>query len=320
MAALAAAGLCLAAPAAWGQSTATQTVDVLNQIWGKYPGMRANHAKGVVVEGSFTPAAGAVALSKASIFAGGAVPVTVRFSDSSGLPTVADGSGAANPHGMSIKFHPAGGGTVDLVTNSLQFFPVANGEDFLALQKAALASGPDAPKPTPVQQFIASHPAVPAALATISTPTSFARETYYGVDAFIFVNAAGVREPFRWKIVPAAGAEHLSKEDAAKMPPDFLVDELPQRLAKGPVVFELMAQLAEPGDPTSDPTKPWPDSRKLADMGTITLTAAAADNAAAQKALRYLPSVLMPGIEVSDDPLIDARVRAYVISFGRRAQ
>jgi catalase len=58
----------------------------------------------------------------------------------------------------------------------------------------------------------------------------------------------------------------------------------------------------------------------MVDMGMITLTTAAADNEAAQKALRYLPNNLTPGIEVSDDPLIDARVRAYVISFGRRLQ
>jgi catalase len=86
------------------------------------------------------------------------------------------------------------------------------------------------------------------------------------------------------------------------------------------VVFHLMAQLANPGDQTKDPSEPWPADRKEADMGTITLTQAAADNAKAQAELRYLPNRLEPGIEVSDDPLIDARVRAYVISFGRRAQ
>jgi catalase len=54
-------------------------------------------------------------------------------------------------------------------------------------------------------------------------------------------------------------------------------------------------------------------------MGTITLVKAAPDNAVAQRAFHVLPNALTPGIETSDDPLIDARVRAYVISFGRRA-
>jgi catalase len=235
------------------------------------------------------------------------------------LPSLPDGSPPANPHGMSIKFH-ASGTEVDVVTNSLPFFPVATGEDFLALLEALSVSGSDAPKPTKADEFIAAHPTVGKAFGAIHTPTSFAQETYNGVDAFIFVNAAGDRQPFRFRIVPAAGTEHLSPEEAAKQPPDFLVDELPQRLAKGPVTFHLLAQLANPGDQTKDPTQPWPEDRKVVDMGTITLTHVVADNAKAQAELHYLPNRLEPGIEVSDDPLIDARVRAYVISFGRRAQ
>jgi catalase len=301
-------------------STATQTIDTMNTIWGKHPGMRANHAKGVVVEGSFTPTPAARALSKANIFAGPTVPVTVRFSDSTGLPTLPDGSSDANPHGMSIKFQPAGAGPVDVVTNSLAFFPVATGEEFLALLQALAASGPDAPHPTKAEQFIAAHPAVLPAFGSATTPSSFAREIYNGIDAFILVNEAGARQPFRFRFVPVEGAEHLSQADAAKMQPDFLVDELPQHLDRGPVEFHAMAQLADPSDQTKDPTQPWPEERKLVDLGTITLTRAVADQAAAQRALHYLPNVLTPGIEVSDDPLIDARVRSYVISFGRRAQ
>jgi len=300
-------------------STAIQTIDTMNKLWGRHPGLRANHAKGVVVQGSFVPTPAARTLSKAAIFAGAPVPVTVRFSDSTGLPTLADGAPNANPHGMAVKFQPAGGTVVDVITNSLPFFPVATGEDFLALLQANSLSGPTAPKPTAADKFIATHPSVKAAFGALGTPSSFAREIYNGVDAFIFVNEAGKRQPFRFKIVPAAGVEHLAPAAAAKMPPDFLVDELPARLKSSHVSFHLMAQLAKPGDQTKDPTKPWPADRKMVDMGTITLTSAVADNVLAQKQLHYLPNQLEPGIELSDDPLINARVRAYVISFGRRA-
>jgi catalase len=206
------------------------------------------------------------------------------------------------------------------VTNSLSYVPVATGEDFLALLNALAESGPDAPKPTKADQFLAAHPSVAKAFGTVSTPVSFARETYNGVDAFIFVSADGKRQPFRFQFVPAAGAEHMTPAEAAKQPPDFLVDELPKRMAAEPVAFHVIAQLAEPEDQTRDPTQPWPADRKRVDMGTITLTRAASDNVRAQRELRFLPNRLTPGIEVSDDPLIDARVRAYVISFGRRAQ
>jgi catalase len=297
-----------------------QIVDIMNQLWGQHAGIRANHAKGVVVEGAFAPTKEASTLSKAALFRGEAIPVTARFSDSTGIPDIPDGGVNANPHGMSLKFHLADGGEMDIVANSLKFFPVATGDEFRDLLQAVVESGPDAAKPTKLDAFLASHPAAARALALLETPVSFARETYNGIDAFIFVDAAGNRRPFRFQIMPVEGDQHLSQADAAKQKPDFLMDELSARLANGPVRFRLMAQLAEPGDPTSDPSQPWPPDRKIVDLGTITLTKAAADNAAAQKMLLFLPGNLTEGIEVSDDSLIDVRNQAYAVSFGRRSQ
>lgn len=301
-------------------NTAIATIDTMNTLWGRHPGQRANHAKGVVVEGSFVPTPAAAGLSVAPMFSGKPVPVVVRFSNSTGLPALADGDGGANPHGMSIRYQPEGTGYVDVVTNSLTLFPVATGEEFLELLQAVAASPAEAPKPTKLDQFIAAHPTVPKAFGSTSTPSSLARETYNGINAFVFVDAAGKRQPFRYRYVPVAGAEHISATEAAKLAPDALMDELPQRMAAGPVAFQVMAQLANAGDQTKDSSQPWPEDRRLVDLGTITLTRIAADQAKASADLRYLPNHLSPGIEVSDDPLIDARVRSYLISFGRRGQ
>ena len=317
----AALGLAMLAPA-WAEdvSVPEQIVNGMNTVWGSHPGFRANHARGLVAEGSFTPAPGAAALSKAAIFAGPTVPVTVRFSDATGVPTLPDGSPYANPHGMAIKFHMAEGGDMDIVDNSLKFFPVATPEDFRDLFAAIAASGPDSPHPNKLEQFIAAHQSVPAASATAATPSSLARENYFGIDAFIFVDKAGWRQPIRTQILPVASADHLTADAAAKQPPTFLMDEMRARLGKEKVSYRLLAQLAEPGDPTNDATKPWPDTRKTVDLGTLTLTAVAADSAAAEKALLFLPGNLTDGIEPSDDPLIDARNQAYAVSFGRRQQ
>lgn len=315
--ALAVLALATSVAAAEDQTIEVQIVDAMNKLWGVHPGFRANHAKGVVIEGSFTASAEAAALSKAALFQGKTIPVTVRFSDSTGMPNVPDGSEAAVPQGMSIKYHLPDGSDTDMVLNALKFFPVSTGTEFRDLLLALAASPADAAKPTKFDQFVASHPAVLAAVGSAATPASFAEQEYFGIDAFVFVNAAGKRQAVRYQMIPEH-AVRLAPADAAIMAPDFLMAELPARLKRGPVTFHLQAQLAAPGDSTADPAKPWPADRKVVDLGTLTINNAVADSAEAQKALLFLPGLLTDGIEQSDDPLIDVRDGAYAESFSRR--
>ncbi len=295
----------------------TQIVDVMNKLFGVHPGFRANHAKGIVVEGNFVATPEAAELSKAAIFAGAKIPVTVRFSDSTGIPTIPDGVPNASPHGISIKYHLPDGGETDMVTNSLHFFPVATGEDFLGLLTAISQSPKDAPHPTPLENFVSTHPTVPLAMATLHTPDSFAHEEYYGINAFVFVNKDGAKQAVRYQIIPDK-LVYLDPKDAAAEEPNFLMDELPARLKDGPVTFHLKAQLAEPGDQTKDGSKPWPDDRKVVDLGVLTIDKAVPDSLEAQKKLLFLPTSLIDGIVESDDPLPDVRSAAYAVSFSRR--
>ncbi len=295
-----------------------QIVDALQKHYGVHPGFRANHAKGVVAEGSFTPAADASALTRSPIYAGATLPVTVRFSDAGGLPDLHDAAPDANPHGLAIKLHLPNGADSDIVVNSLKFFPVATPEDFRDLQLAAASSPAGTPKPTPLDTFLKGHPSVAKAVGTLGTPASFADEEYYGIDAFVFTNKDGQKQAFRYVIAPAK-VVHLSKEEAAKKSANYLFDELPQRLAKGPVTFHIKAQLAAAGDQTKDATQPWPAERKVVDLGTLTITKTLADSDAQQKKLLFIPGRLTDGIEPSDDPLIPARDGAYAVSFGRRS-
>lgn len=313
-------GLIAAAPVrAEEASTAEQTVNVMNTLFGKHPGLRANHAKGIVVEGSFTPSPEAAALSKASLFKGPAVPVTARFSDATGVPTIPDGAPDATPHGLALRF-TLPDGDMDVVVNALKFFPVATGEEFRDLLTAIAKSGPDAAKPTPLERFVASHPAAGKAGATAKTPTSLARQTFNGINAFVLVDAAGRRQAFRWRFVPVEGEDLMAPDAAARQSPTFLMDEIRTRLGRAPAAYRVEAQLAESGDPTDDATKPWPEERRSVVLGTLTLTKPVADSREAEKALLFLPNALVDGVEVSDDPLIDARVQAYAVSFGRRSQ
>ena len=314
------AALAIMSPAiacAEDQPVEVQVIDAMNKLFGTHPGFRANHAKGIVAEGSFTATAEAAALSKASLFDGSKFPVTVRFSDGTGIPNVPDGSGLAIPQGMAIKFHLQDGSETDMVLNALKFFPVSNGADFRDMLLAIADSPPDAPKPTKFEEFVASHPSVPAAFGSTATPDSFANQEYYGIDAFIFVNAAGERQAVRYQMLPERTV-HLSVDEAAARAPDFLMIDLPERLKAAPVTFHLKAQLAAAGDGTNDATKPWPEERKLVDLGVITIDKMVADSAAAEKTLLFLPGAVTDGIELSDDPLLEVRDGAYAESFSRR--
>ena len=168
-------------------------VEALNTLSdGIHPGYRANHAKGVLVTGNFTPAPTARGFSKAPHFAK-RVPVVVRFSDATGVPTLPDADPHASPHGMAIRFQLPGGASTDIVSISASSFPVSTPEDFLALLQAIAASGPAAAPPTPIEQFLVSHPIAAQWVTTPRpAPVSFDTLAFYGVNAFKFTNAKGV--------------------------------------------------------------------------------------------------------------------------------
>ena len=296
----------------------TQIVDLANKVDGVHPGYRAFHAKGLVVEGTFKASAAAARLSRATLFNGHSIPVTARFSDGSGMPMVPDGT-PAMPRGIAIKYHLPDGRDTDMVTNSFKFFPVGTAEDFRDLLQAITESPPTAPHPSKLEQFFGSHPNAPKAIGSLPIPDSFADEEYHGIDAFIFVNESGGRQAVRYVIAPEK-VVHITPEEAAKQSPNYLFDDLAERIAQKPLVFHLKAQLAEPGDQTKDASQPWPEDRKLVELGVLKLTKVVSNSAEVEKKLLFLPTNLTPGIELSDDPLPSVRSAAYGVSFGRRSQ
>ncbi len=304
------------------QKPVTQAlVETFNKLsGGPHAGFRANHAKGVLVEGSFEPAPTAKSLSKAPHFAAG-VPVLVRFSNPSGNPQLADIAPEASPHGMAIRFQLPGGASTDIVAISANSFPVATPEEFLAMLQAVAASGKDAPKPTPIEQFLSTHPAAVRFVTTRRpVPESFGTLAFYGVNSFKFTNDKGETRHARYEIIPVAGERPLAEGELAKAGPDYLMTELPRRIAQAPVKFRLRAQIAKPGDAVDDPTVVWPADRERVELGTISLTATAQEQVKSQRALLFNPVSLPAGIEPSADRILLARFPAYAISFGQRAQ
>ena len=295
-----------------------QLVNVLNTLFGAHPGFRAAHAKGIVCEGSFTPSAVASSISCAAHLQSATVSVTFRFSNSTGVPNIPDGDPNATPKGLAIRFHAPGGDT-DIVSHSANGFPVSTAEDFLVFLRAVASSPPDAPHPTPVEKFVGSHPnTLKFVQLPKPTPASFARSSFFGVNAFRFVNRENKAQFGRYFIRPVAGEEHLEAAAAAAKTPNFLFEELPQRLAKAPVQFRLNLQLPNPGDPTHDASITWPDDRAQVDLGVLSVKSVVADSDAAQKKLIFDPARLIDGIELGDDPLPRDRAGVYSVSFSRR--
>lgn len=297
-----------------------QLVDTLTKLaGGPHAGFRFNHAKGIVVTGDFTPASTAASITKAAHMQSTTVPVVVRFSDATGVPNIPDANGNAFPKGMAIRFTLPDEATTDIVAISVNGFPAATPEDFLGLLNAVAASGPDAPKPSPVEQFLGSHP---AALKFVTTPklppASFATQSFFGVNAFKFTNAKGETHYGRYRIEPVGGTKFLSKEEADKATPNYLMDELPARLKTVPAQYRISVQVAEEGDVINDATQSWPDTRKVVELGTLTIKAADPQGAKFEKTVMFSPLALTDGIEPTDDPILLARPAAYAVSYRRR--
>ncbi|ADW68131.1 catalase family peroxidase [Granulicella tundricola] len=296
-----------------------ELIKAFDGIFGLHPGFRPAHAKGVLLTGTFMPTAEAKALAPAPHFVQQATPVTVRFSDSTGLPQIPDTDGNANPRGMAIRFNLGEHVHTDIVAHSTDGFPTRTGGEFLEFLKAVATSGPDTPSPKPIEVFLGGHP---AALKFVQTPkpfpVSFGTEDYFGVTAMQFTSEAGEVKFGRYQIVPKAGVARLSDDEVKAKGPNYSFDEIKERVAAGPVAFEVKLQVAGPGDVVDDATIHWPVERPVISLGTVVLDAVVADDAAEQQKIIFDPIPRCAGIEPSDDPLLELRAAIYLLSGRRR--
>jgi catalase len=294
-------------------------IQQFDTIFGEHPGFRPAHAKGVMLTGRFTPAAGAASLTRAPHITRASTPVTVRFSNSTGVPVIPDNDPNASPRGIAIRFNLADHVHTDIVSHSTDGFPTHTGQEFLEFLKALASSDPANLAGSPLEAFLGSHPAALAFVqAPKPNPASFATESYFGVTAMQFFNAKGVGRFGRYRIVPEAGNDHLDEAAAKAKSANYLFDEIAARVAKGPVGFKILVQVAADGDVVDDATIHWPEDRELVELGTFSLTGLVADNDAEQQHIIFDPIPRVDGIEPSADPLLELRAAIYLISGRRR--
>ncbi|RSL57776.1 hypothetical protein CEP54_008094 [Fusarium duplospermum] len=283
---------------------AQNLIDTLQDIFGKFAGVRSSHAKGVFVTGSFTPTESAKELSTAPHFHHPTF-VIARLSLFTGIPNLPSTDEKANPHGLAVRFvlDPASRLGTDIICHASKLFPGSDGEEVLAFFRS-LRDGT-------VTEYASSHPAAAAfAQEHRPIPKSFAHNTFHSINAFKLINSEGKETFIRYRWVPLAGEDYLTEDELKAKSPNFLFEELPQILAKGPIGFTLVAQVAEQGDIADDCTRIWPEDRPLIELGTLKITEVMETNDAdSWAAFNPIPGV--EGVEASADPILAARSAVY---------
>jgi catalase len=295
-------------------------IDTFERVNTLHPGFRRNHAKGVCITGYFESNGNGLALSKASVFLPGRVPIVGRFALAGGQPYASDAPQTVRS--MAILFKLPNGEEWRTGMNNIPVFVVNTAQAF---HDQLLASAPDPatgkPDPAAMNAFLAKYPESARAIQLIrSHPVSsgFANSTYNSLNAFRFISGEGAVVPVRWSMVPVQPFEPIDTANPGQAGKNYLFDALIAGIHANPLQWHLVITVGQPGDPTADATLPWPPDRQQIDAGTLTIDHVESEDSSPTRDINFDPLVLPNGIAASDDPLLSARSAAYSQSFTRR--
>lgn len=299
---------------------AGSVVAAIEGAFGVTPGERRNHIKGVCAVGEFVGSKDAAVYSRSALFSGKPVPVIARFSLGGGNPKAPDT--ARSVRGMALQFKLPGGQLQQMAMLNTPIFGAAQPQTFLDLMQA-LQPDPATGKPDPekMKAFKASHPDSVAQgqyLAANNPPASYASSTYWGIHTFRFANKKKQETLVRWRFVPQDGEKRLSEEELKTAGANFLEQTLVNRTRQGPVRWDMLLIIGQPGDPQDNPTLAWPAERKEMKVGTLTIASAMPQKGAECEAVNFDPLVMADGIAATNDPVLQFRSQAYAVSFAKR--
>ena len=297
-----------------------QLVAAMNAIYGEHPGRRALHAKGIWCEGTFEATPEVAALSRATHLQGEPVTALIRLSNGSGDPESHDAQ--REVRGMAVKLRPDNGEETDILATTAVAHATRTPEDFLEFLELRRPD-PDTGQPDmeKLGAFLGEHPEAQPAIQSVigvEPPASFATLTYFSPHSFKLVDGddSGTWVRYQWR--PQAGEARIPDEEARERGRDYLSHELAERLRSGKVEFELLLQLAGEGDPIEDPSAVWPDERKQVVAGRLEIMALVDDPEGDGHIDVFDPTRIVDGIELSDDPVLHARPKAYSVSAYKR--
>lgn len=306
----------MAGKAAMDQTTPTELVDALNSVFGKHKA-RASHAKGLCFAGQFEASPGAEAITRAGMFrVDKRTPIIGRFSVGGGNPNAPDNGKSVR--GIAVRAIE-GNERLDWVFISAPHFFAQTPEQFVNFMKVRAANpATGQPNAEAIAAFSKANPATTKQAAYVGgqpVPASYGTVPYWSTNAFIASNAGGRTQALRWRFEPVAGRVGLTDAEAKAKGAAFLRPELAERLSKGAVSFNVIAQLARAEDQLTDPTEPWPADRTEVIMGRLVINVIT-DQACDRET--FLPTVLPAGLAPSADPVLAARAPSYGVSLGRR--
>jgi catalase len=277
-------------------------------------GHRRNHAKGICFTGAFDANGAGAELSEAQVFARGQYPVVGRLNLATPDANAADAT--VRVRGLGIQIAPPNGEEWRSAMIDAPVFPASTPRAFYELLIASASKAPDAMK-----NYAAAHPEIAAFgdwAKNAPWTESYAETRFNSLNSFIFVDNSGAEHVVRWSLLPTAQPVSIAPDDLAKRGPDFLEQEIAQRVAGAPQRWTMVVTIANPGDPTADPTKAWPADRRTIEVGTLIVQKIEAEPDGPCRDINFDPTVLPPGMKTSDDPFPAARSAAYMRSYDLR--
>lgn len=323
LAAAALAALMGAAAPAAAQPDPETIVNAFEAALGPIRTHRPSHPKGVCAAGHFTATADGTRLSVAPVFSGQRNGAVIRFGVAGANPNASDS--ARGTRGLSIRFESPSGDLFEMANISAPVFG-ADRPETLVNGLLSRANDPATGRPNPERAaayaaYVAANPSVGNQgrfLAANNPPASFATTPYWGVNTFLFRGQDGQQRPARWVFEPRAGTQRLTAEQMQSIGPNFLADELRRRVAAGPVEFDMVLQFPGQGDDLLNPTVAWPEDRPRTVVGRLVVTSVEAGPGGPCDPISFMILDQAPGIEMSDDPVLQARAAAYAVSLTRR--
>jgi len=291
---------------------------------------RIVHARGSAAHGVFQVYESMAEYTKAAFLQDPSVqtPVYVRFSTVQGPRGSADT--VRDVRGFATKFYTSEG-NYDLVGNTMPVFFI---QDAIKFPDFVHAVKPEAPNEMPTGgsahdtfwDFVSLVPeATHMVLWTMSDraiPRSLRTMEGFGVHTFRFVNAKGVSRLVKLHWRPVLGSYSLLWDEAQKLAgkdPDFHRRDLWEAIERGDYPeFELGVQIIEEKDQDSfgfdllDPTKLVPEEIvPVKIIGKMTLNRNPDNFFAETEQVAFHPGHVVPGIDFSNDPLLQGRLFSY---------